>query len=86
VILGHVSDKVGGRVMGAFAPVQEQAVGPAVEHAVDFYGLAATQAAAVVVARGVEAGVQSGLDAPVRDVGLQPLGGRELARGSAGDQ
>ena len=70
----------------ASAPVHEQAVGPAIEHAVDPDGFGTTQTAAVVVARGVEPGVQSGFDAPVVDIGVEPLGRGEFSLGPAGDQ
>ena len=57
------------------APVDEEAVGPAGEGAVEVHGVAGAQAAAVVVAGSVEPGVESGFDAPMIDVclGLLPL-------------
>ena len=63
-----------------FAPVLEQAVRPAIEHAVDPLPFRCAQPAAVVVARGVEPRVQPGFDAPVVDVRLKPLRQRELSR------
>jgi hypothetical protein len=86
VILGHGGGEVGGGVMGAVAPVHEQAVGPAIEHAVDADGFASAQAAGVVVARGVEPRMQASLDAPVLDVGVQPLRQRQVGLGPAGDE
>ena len=86
MFLDYLGGKVSGRVTGTCPPVGEQAVGPAVEHAVDSHGGAAAQTAAVVVTRGVEPGVQPGLDGPVLDVSLEPLRGREFRRGSAGDE
>ena len=66
--------------------MHEEAVGPAVKHAMDPNGWAAAQAAEVIVARGVEASMETGLDGPVLDIGFEPLRGREFSRGSAGDQ
>lgn len=38
------------------------------------------------MARGVEPGMQPGLNAPVVDIGIEPLRGREFMLWSAGDQ
>ena len=90
VVLSEVSNKVsGGKVTSVgllAAPVNEQAVGPAIEHAVEPDGVAAAQAAAIVVARGVETGVQASFDGPVLDICFEPQCRRELALGAAGDQ
>lgn len=80
VILGHGGGEVGGGVMRAVAPVQEQAVGPAIKHAVEVHGFAPTQAAGVVMAGGVEPRVQAGFDAPMPEVGFQPLRRRQCGR------
>jgi hypothetical protein len=54
MVFGHAGDKIGGREMARggleAAPVHEQAVGPAVEHAVDQNGFGPAQAAAVIMA------------------------------------
>jgi len=66
--------------------VDEQAVRPAIEHAVDPDGLGPAEGAAVVVPRGVEPRVQAGLDRPMGDIVGQPLPRRELFGGAAGDE
>ena len=72
--------------MGATAPMYKQADGPAVEQAADADRPGLTQTAAVVVTRGVRAGVQSGLNVPIRDVCRQPIALTPLAGRSAGDK
>jgi len=75
VVLSHVRDKIGGGMTRAIAPVDEKAVGPTIEHAVEPDRLGLTQAAAVVVARDIESGVQPRLDRPVVNIGAQLLPG-----------
>lgn len=86
----EVGDKIGGGEMASVgssvAPVDQQAVGPPVEHAVDPDAVGPPEPAAVVVARGVEAGVQSSLDGPMADGGGQPLRGGKLFCRTTGDE
>ncbi len=90
MIGGHHSAEVGGGEVLGFGmprkPFAAQAVGDAREHGVQSQGLGIAQPATVVLARGVEPGVESGFDAPVGDVGLKPLLRREFGRRAAGDQ
>ena len=90
MIGGQVGDKIGGGEMASVglsvAPVDQQAVGPAVEHAVDPDAVGPPQSAAVVVARGVEARVQSGLDGPMADGRGQPLRGGKFFHRTTGDE
>ena len=72
-------------VGSSVTPVDQEAVGPPVEHAVNPDGMGPPEAAAVVVARGVE-GVQSGLDGPMADGGGQPLRGGKLFCRTTGDE
>lgn len=72
VVLGHARDKIGGDRTRAIAPVDEKDVGPTIEHAVEPDRLMLTQAAAVVLARGIESAVLSRLDRPVVNIGAQP--------------
>ena len=69
VVLSEVSNKIsGGKVTSVgflAAPVNEQAVGPGIEDAVEPDGGAAAE---IVVARSIEAGVQPSLNGPVLDV------------------
>jgi hypothetical protein len=53
--------------------MRKQAYGPEVEQAVDAEFSGSTRSATVVVARGVQPGVQAGLDCPVREVRRQPI-------------
>ena len=82
MIGGHDAADVGGdEVLGpgmAGEPFAAEAVGHPGEHGVQAQGLGVAQAAAVILTRGVEPGVQAGFDPPVVDVGLQPLLGRQL--------
>lgn len=66
--------------------MHEQAVGPAVKHAVEPKCRAAAQAATVVMAGSVESCVQSGLDTPVIDIRFEPLRRRQFMFGPTGDQ
>lgn len=85
-----MGNKIGGGEMASagasVAPVDQQAVGPAIEHAVNPDAVGPPESAAVVVARGVEPGVQSGLDGPMPDGGGQPLRGGKFFRRTAGDE
>ena len=90
MVFGHAGDKIGGGEMARggleAAPMHEQAVGPAVEHAVEPNGFGLAQAAAVIMARGVEPGVQAGFDGPVLDRGLEPPPGGQFLGGAAGEK
>jgi hypothetical protein len=67
--------------MRTVAPVDEQAVRPAMKHAVDPNGLGLAQGAAVVVPRGIEPRVHAGFDASMVAIRSEPARGRELATG-----
>ena len=77
MIGGHGTAEVGGGEVSGFGmprkPFAAEAVGHPDKHGVQAQGLGVAQAAAVVLTRGVEPGVQAGFDPPVVDVGLQPL-------------
>ncbi len=90
MIGGHDAAEVGGgEVLGLGMPREPfaaKAVGHPGEHGVQAQGLGVAQAAAVILTRGVEPGVQAGFDPPVVDVGLQPLLRREFGGRAAGDE
>jgi len=68
------------------APVHEEAVAQAAEHAHDPHGARIADAAAVVVVGNVQALVQAAFDAPGCAVELKPAGGIELLGSGAGEQ
>ena len=74
-----------GRVLPA-APVQEETVAEAAEHADDPHGLGQVHATLVVAVRDVQALVPAAFDAPGGAVELQPPGGVQLCGQEAGDQ
>jgi hypothetical protein len=90
VFFPHVGLEVGGGEVGRFLlfedPVTTKTVGDSGEDGVQVERTGVAQAAGVVVAGGVEAAVQAGLDPPVIDVRFQPLLRREFAGGPAGQQ
>ena len=87
---GHGSTEVGGadlfRLVMTRQPFDAEAVRHSRERGVQAQGLGVAKAAVVIMTRGVEAGVQAGLDAPVPDVGFQPPRRRQFGPGPAGDQ
>ena len=87
---GHGAAEVGGGEVSGFGMAREpfaaQAVGHPGEHGVQAQGLGVAQAAAVVVTRGVEPGVEAGFDPPMLDVGFQPLLRGECGGRAAGDE
>jgi hypothetical protein len=79
----------GGEVLGLGMPrkpLAAEAVGHPREHGVQAQGLGVAQAAAVVLTRGVEPGVEAGFNPPMLDVGLQPLLREEFGGRAAGDE
>jgi hypothetical protein len=90
MLLVHVGLEVGRgevhRILFLEDPVAAKAVGNAAEDRVQVQGLALAQATFVLMAGGVQTGVQTGLDPPVRDIFLQPLLGGEFGAGAAREQ
>ena len=86
----HVGLEVGRsevqRILFLEDPVATKAIGKAAEDRVQVQGLGFAQTAFILRAGGVQTGVQTGLDAPVRDIFLQPFFGGEFAAGAAGEQ
>jgi hypothetical protein len=78
----HLGLEVGHGGMAAFgvagSPLYEEAYGEAAEHAQNPDGVGVTHAASVFVGGGVEALMETILDAPVVAGGEQPLGGVHL--------
>jgi CheY-like chemotaxis protein len=90
VVGGHRAAEVGGgEVFGlgmAREPFAADAVGHPREHGVEAQRHGVAQTAAVVMARGVEPGVQAGFHAPVVNVGCQPLFRRHFRSRPTGHQ
>jgi hypothetical protein len=90
VIGGHVSGEVGGGFVAGCglmaAPFDEETVGEPCKDAVDVDGVGAAQAALVIAAGDVEAGVEAGFDAPGGAVEFEPIEGVEALGRQAGDE
>lgn len=90
MFFAHVSLEIGRSEVGWFLlreqPVAANTVSGPAEDCVQLQGLGVAQAAGVVVAGGVEPGVQPGFDSPVVDVFLKPLFRCKFTAGTAGQQ
>ena len=90
VLFAHIGLEVGGGEVGGLFllehPVTAEAVGDSGKDGVEVQRVAVAQAADIVMAGEIEAGVETGFDAPVRDVMLQPLLCGEFPQRTAGQK